>query len=140
MTLVTVGAFAQSPVDDLMEKCSKVSGSDYFEASGLKLYLARPALLTSPLAPVTSEVQSLAILQMGRASAQDQERFESSLAEVLRSYKTFGTHSSPNGPVKVYAIFANKDTVTELVIYNQARFTLNDIHGNFPVSALQKIK
>jgi hypothetical protein len=140
MAFVAVGAFAQSPVEDLMEKYSKTPQADYFEASGLKLYLARPALMTSPLAPVASEVQSLVILQMGRASAQDQERFESNLAEALRSYQNFGSPPSPNGPVKVYVIFANKNTVSELVIYNQARSTLNDIHGNFPVSALQKLK
>jgi hypothetical protein len=98
MAFVAVGAFAQSPVEDLMEKYSKTPQADYFEASGLKLYLARPALMTSPLAPVASEVQSLVILQMGRASAQDQERFESNPAEALRSYRISAVPLRPMDP------------------------------------------
>lgn len=131
---------AQTPVQDLMDRYRNVSGADYFEASGIKMVLVRPALMASPLSPLAYDVQSLRVLQMDKASEASRQKFEDALSESLLSYDKYGEHESPNGMVMVYVMFAGKDKVSELVIFNPARCALNDIVGPFSVQSLEKLQ
>ena len=140
LSLLGVGAYSQSPVEDLVEKYKSYSGAKYVDLSGFELTLARPALLASPLASVASDVDKLIILHMGGVSDSVQDSFEKSLYGTLGAYKPFGKHSSYNGPVEVYAKFSDSDVVCELVIFNPTLYVLNDIHGEFRVSSLEKLK
>lgn len=139
MIMIGASAFAQTPVEDLIDTYRKTDGATCMNVSGLKLSLARPALQASPLAPVASDVQMLIILHMAGTSAADKEEFERRLYQSLGSYDHYGTHYSPNGPVEVYARYADSDYVSELVIFNPSAYVLNDIQGDFSVSALEKI-
>lgn len=109
MASVGLGAYAQSPVEDLVDKYKKYSGK-------------------------------LIILHLSSASRSVQESFEKSLYSTLGAYNRFGVHSSSHGPVQVYAKFSGSNTVTELVIFNPTLYVLNDIHGDFSVNSLKKLK
>ena len=140
MASVGLGAYAQSPVEDLVDKYKKYSGTVCLDLSGLELKLARSALLASPLSSVASDVDKLIILHLSSASRSVQESFEKSLYSTLGAYNRFGVHSSSHGPVQVYAKFSGSNTVTELVIFNPTLYVLNDIHGDFSVNSLKKLK
>lgn len=140
LTVVCISGHAQSPVEDLVEKYKKYSGATCVDLSGLELKLARPALLASPLAPVASDVDKLIILHMSATSHKVLDSFEKSLYGTLGAYDRFGVHASANGPVEVYARFSDTDVVCELVIFNPTLYVLNDIHGEFSVKSLKKLK
>lgn len=140
LSLAGVGAYSQSPVVDLVEKYKQYSGASCVDFSGFKLTLARPALRSSPLAPVASDVERLIVLHMDSVSGPVLDLFEKSLYGTLGSYESFGEQPSPGGPVQVYARFSDSDVVCELVIYNPKLCVLNDIQGEFSMNSLEKLK
>lgn len=140
IVLMGLGLYARTPVQDLITKYCRVSGAECFEASGLKVLLARPALLATPLAPVSSDVKYLCVLQMKNASDVRRSEFEVALKEALSSYEDYGVHDSPGGPVHVYVMVSGRNLVSELVIFNPGKCTLNDLQGSFSMNDLRKLK
>lgn len=77
---------------------------------------------------------------MDAASLQSKEAFLNDLRNALESYEYHGKHPSKNGEGEVYINRSDDGYITELVLYNPESYTLNVLHGTFPVNALLKIE
>ena len=132
-------AFAQTPVEAVVLKYDNVSGAKSFVAQGLRMDLARRLLATTPVAPIASDVDELAILKMEGTSQGIQKRFVSDLEDALEKYEYYGKFPSKNGPVKVYVHYSSPGKVDELVIFNPEICSLNSLYGNFTTQSLQQI-
>lgn len=140
LLLIAVSSMAQTPVQGLIDKYKGSSGASFNEASGLELFFARPILKASPLAPVVSDIEQIAILRMGNVSVKIKDAFIKDLYTVLRSYSPYGERQSPNGTVRVFAKVNRDGHISELVIFNPGQCILNDVCGDFTVASLEKIK
>lgn len=134
--------YAQPQIElkNLVVEYSQVEGAKTITASGVKMAVMRKALKMTPVAPIASQVESVEILKMKNASAQERSKFESVLNRVLAQYTDCGQHSSPNGPVEVYVLMKDAETAQELVIYNREIFSLNILYGDFSVESLQGLQ
>ena len=139
LSFLGIYSYAQTPVEDLIDKYREYQGASCLSLSGLELLMARPAILASPLASVASDVQKLMILHMDSTSYEVRNSFETNLYGSLGVYKQFGQYNSKNGVVEIYAKFSDADMVSELVIFNHNLWILNDIQGDFNVKSLEKI-
>lgn len=137
----TVGtASAQTPVEKVIREYADVKGARDFIASGGEMVLARSLIRRTPLAAIASEVDVLEVLKMQNASSEDIGRFEASLAAALASYRHYGKAETKNGQVDVYISSSDADTVSELVIYNPAIYSLNSLKGSLSASRLLEIR
>ena len=137
--IAAAAAFAQTPVEAVVLKYDNVSGAKSFVAQGLRMDLARRLLASTPVAPIASDVDELAILKMEGASQGVQKRFVSDLEDALEKYEYYGRFPSKNGPVKVYVHYSSPGKVDELVIFNPEICSLNSLYGNFTTQSLQQI-
>ena len=130
----------QTPVQEVIFKYADSQGARNYIAEGVKLTLARKLMRTTPLAPIASDVDELAILKMEDVPRNIRARFVRDLDDALEHYKSYGTHPSKNGDVDVYILPAASDRVVELVIYNPEIYSLNSVHGNFTLSQLLQLE
>ena len=137
--IAAAAAFAQTPVEAVVLKYDNVSGAKSFVAQGLRMDLARRLLASTPVAPIASDVDELAILKMEGAPQGVQKRFVSDLEDALEKYEYYGRFPSKNGPVKVYVHYSSPGKVDELVIFNPEICSLNSLYGNFTTQSLQQI-
>ena len=137
--IAAVTAFAQTPVEAVVLKYDNVSGAKSFVAQGLRMDLARRLLASTPVAPIASDVDELAILKMEGTQQGVQKRFVSDLEDALEKYEYYGKFPSKNGPVKVYVHYTSPGKVDELVIYNPEICSLNSLYGDFSAQALEQI-
>jgi hypothetical protein len=140
LALGSVGLYAQTPVEDLIDKYRKSSGASCVSLSGFELTLARPDLQASPIGPVASDVQKLMVLHMDSTANSVRDSFEKNLYGTLGAYERYGQHKSSNGMVEIYAKFLDEDHVSELVIFNPNLWIVNDIHGYFSLASLEKLE
>lgn len=133
------GQSDHTPVQEVIFKYANSQGARNYIAEGLKLTLARKLIRTTPLAPIASDVDEVAILKMEDVPRNIRARFVRDLDDALESYKSYGTHPSKNGDVDIYILPAAGNRVVELVIYNPEIYSLNSIHGNFTISQLLQL-
>ena len=129
----------QTPVQQVIFKYAGTQGARNYIAEGIKLTLARKIMRTTPLAPIASDVDELAILKMEDVPRNIRAHFVRDLDDALEHYKSYGTHPSKNGDVDIYLLPAASDRVVELVIYNPEIYSLNSVHGNFTLSQLLRL-
>lgn len=134
-----LGSFAQTPVERVIEKYESVKGARYFLAKGASMRFARPILKKTPVAPIASDVDEVAVLKMEAASQYNRDMFDSDLESALKNYEYYGKHDSTNGIVDVYILKPQDDIVRELVIYNPELWSLNSLYGSFTVSSLLEL-
>lgn len=130
---------AYTPVWNVILKYEDVKGARDFVLKGAGMAMARGFLKRYPVAPLADDVLELAVLKMGNASVQSRNAFLKDLDAALRSYEYYGKYDSENGTVDIYVLRSGPETVSELVIYNPAIFSLNSLLGNFQVSALLRL-
>jgi len=131
---------AQTPVEEVIVKYSEVKGARNFIAKGGKLALARSLLDRTPVAPVSDDVEELAVLKMMNVSQESKESFLNDLTDALKSYDYYGRQETKNGTVDIYVLKKTEDTVEELVIYNAGIYSLNSLYGNFTAESLLKLR
>ena len=140
IVLLASGLYAQTPVETLIEKYKGTDGAKNVLVQGVRMTLARRFLENTPVAPIASDVEELAILKMGAVPQNVRLRFVSDLKTALKTYKYYGTHPSKNGEVEVYILPSGLETVKELVIYNPALYNLNSFYGDFSVDDLLRLE
>lgn len=140
LALVCTNMSAQTPVQEVIFKYAGTQGTQNFIAQGFKLDLAKKLMLSTPIAPIASDVDELAILKMQGAASNIKVRFVHDLDDALKSYESYGTHPSKNGLVDVYILRGGANRVVELVIYNPAIYSLNSVHGDFTLSQLLQLE
>lgn len=118
----------------------EVKGARNFIAKGGKLALARSLLDRTPVAPVSDDVEELAVLKMMNVSQESKESFLNDLTDALKSYDYYGRQETKNGMVDIYVLKKTEDTVEELVIYNAGIYSLNSLYGNFTAESLLKLR
>lgn len=137
--LVAFSAYAQTPVEKVIIKYEDASGARNFIAQGLKMTLARKLLKSTPVAPIASDVDELAVLKMEDAAQKVRLDFVADLDNALKSYEYYGKQQTKNGDVDIYILRCGPDSVEELVIYNSVIFSLNSLHGDFTIEELLKL-
>lgn len=138
-SLLVFGANAQTPVEKVIIKYEDVSGARNFIAQGLKMTLARKLLKSTPVAPIASEVDELAVLKMENAAQKERLDFVADLDNALKSYEYYGKQLTKNGEVDIYILRRGPDSAEELVIYNSGIFSLNSLHGDFTIEELLEL-
>lgn len=101
--------------------------------------IARSLLKRTPVAPIASEVEKLSVLKMENVSSAIRKEFVDELDAALRKYEYYGHQETKNGEVDIYVLPSGSETVSELVIYNPAIYSLNSLYGNFSVQTLLKL-
>ena len=92
LALVCTSMSAQTPVQEVIFKYVGTQGTQNFIAQGFKLDLAKKLMLSTPIAPIASDVDELAILKMQGAAGNIKVRFVHDLDDALKSYESYGTH------------------------------------------------
>ena len=133
------GAYAQTPIEKLIDKYADVRGARDLIASGAEMRIARSLIRRTPLASIAPEVQVLEVLKMQNASRNDILMFERDLKEALETYEYYGQTEGANGMVDIYISKKSADTIDELVLYNPEIYSLNSLKGTFSVSELVSI-
>lgn len=136
LSLTALIASAQTPVEGVISHYEDVKGARNFIASGGKMVIARSLLRNTEVAPIASEVEKLAVLKMQNAAPSVKGEFVSELDAALKKYEYYGHQETKNGEVDIYVLPSGSDTVSELVIYNPAIYSLNSLYGNFSVQSL----
>lgn len=129
----------QTPVESVISKYKDMKGARNLAVSGGKMAVARRLLKSTPVAPIASDVKSLAVLKMDNVDEQDRSFFESDLRTALEAYLYYGQQQVKKGLVDVYVMLSGQDKVSELVIYNPAIFSLNSLSGDFSVCELMEL-
>lgn len=139
--LIAVSTYAQTPAEKFLESFCEVKGAKKTEARGAMMIFARPVLKKFPIAPMANDVEEVTVLNLGKASELDKERFVSEMTKMLEDngYIYNGKFDSPNGPVDVYAHLKTDTLVDELVVFNPDLYALNILLGNFSVEKLLKL-
>ena len=137
--LVAFNAYSQTPVEKVIIKYEDVSGARNFIAQGLRMTLARKLLKSTPVAPIASEVDELAVLKMEGTSQKVRLDFVADLDHALKSYDYYGKQQTKNGEVDIYILRCGPDSAEELVIYNSGIFSLNSLHGDFTIEELLEL-
>ena len=132
-------AYAQTPEETVISHYEDVKGARNFIASGGKMAIARSLLKNTDVAPIASEVEKLAVLKMQNAVPSVRGEFVGELDAALKSYEYYGRQDTRNGEVDIYVLPSGTETVSELVIYNPAIYSLNSLYGNFSVQTLLKL-
>lgn len=129
----------QTPVESVIAKYKDIKGARNVAVSGGRMSLARSLLKSTPVAPIASDVKSLAVLKMDDVGEPDRSFFESELKTALEAYMYYGRQQVKKGIVDVYVMLSGQDKVSELVIYNPAIFSLNSLSGEFSVCDLMAL-
>lgn len=130
----------QTPVEKVVLEYENVDGArDFIATGGPRLLIARNFLKTTNLASLASDADQIYVLKMGAASLQERTAFLKDLQAALKTYEYHGKHPSKNGEVEAYISRSKDGYINELVLYNPESYTLNILHGSFPVNALLKI-
>lgn len=129
----------QTPVEEVIRKYENTKGARNFIASGGKMTVARKLLRATPVAPIASDVDALAVLKMENASENSRTMFEADLQQALNAYVYHGKQSVKKGIVDIYVFMSEQGTVSELVIYNPAIYSLNSLSGNFSAESLLEL-
>ncbi len=139
IVLGTVLMSAQTPIENLIVHYEDVPGARNFIAGGGRMAIARSLLKRTPVAPIASEVEKLSVLKMENVSSAIRKEFVDELDAALRKYEYYGHQETKNGEVDIYVLPSGSETVSELVIYNPAIYSLNSLYGNFSVQTLLKL-
>lgn len=139
MAILSMNVFAGTPAEDLICSYDGVKGARNIEVKGPRIKLARPILRKYPIGPLADQVTEVEVLNIGKASEQDRQRFAEDLAKTLRHYRYYGKSDSPNGLVDVYVHLQTETLVDELVIFNPNSIVLNVLFGSFSVEDLLKL-
>lgn len=139
MYLPSLITFAQTPVENVISRYEDVKGARNFIATGGKMAIARSLLRKTEVAPIASEVEKLAVLKMQNAAPSVRGEFVDELDAALKKYEYYGHQATNNGEVDIYVLLSGSETVSELVIYNPAIYSLNSLYGNFSVQTLLKL-
>ncbi len=131
---------AQTPVEKVIIKYGDTQGARNFMAQGLKMTLARKLLNSTPVAPISADVDKLAVLKMEGTSQNVRLHFVSDLNDAFKSYQYYGKFPSKNGDVDVYVHHNGQDSADELVIYNPAIYSLNSLYGQFTMQELLELE
>lgn len=130
---------AQNPMEELIAKYADVKGARDFVASGNMMNIARGFIKKYPVAPIADDVVELAVLKMGKAPEEVRDEFQNELTDILKGYEYYGKQDTKIGIVDVYILRNSPDTVSELIIYNPAIWSLNCLYGEFSVESLLKL-
>lgn len=134
-------AYSQTPVEKVVLEFDGVDGAkDFIAKGGPRLMIAKKFLKTTNLASLASDADQIYVLKMGAASQQDKADFLEKLYAALKTYEYHGMHPSKDGEVEAYINRSDDGNITELVLYNPESYTLDVLHGSFPVNALLQIE
>ena len=134
--LIWVSAPAQTPVEELIVRYGEVNGARDFVAKGTRMILVRGLLSNYGLGAIEDDVEELYVLKLANTSELTKKEFLADLKTVLVTYEHYGMVDGKNGLVDVYVRKSGPESVSELVVYNPAIYTLNSLGGTFSVSSL----